>query len=161
MPSGTKMRKCRVLIGRQLSEREQRDQREWETDGYGRPEWSSERCDGSRGPGRMSAGRQRWGFSACDGSTWKNTSSFPPVPYFLSHVGSRLSFIFPYTLLSLPSASYFLTSPPPYPAFMLSTDRTRPNILLSAKSKSPLYPPVFSVDLRSCVLMWPLAGFNI
>lgn len=154
-----------MLTGRQLSEREQRDETEWETDGYGRAEWCSERYDGNRGPGRMSAGRQRWGFSACDGSTLKNSSFFPPVPYFLSLVGSPLSFRFPHTLLSLPSASHFLViSPPPYPTFILSTDRTRPNILFSATSKSPLYLPVFSLsgDLqRSRVLMWPLAEFNI
>lgn len=144
MTSGTKMRKCPVLTGRQLSDRERRDQREWETDGCGRAEWSSERCDGSRGPDRMSAGRQRWGFSACDGSTLKNTSFFPPVPYFRSHVGSPLSFIFPYTLLSLPSASYLLlTSLPPYPALWC------PPIELDPIYYFPLNPKALFISLSS------------
>lgn len=103
--------------------------REWETDGYGVVQWSSERCDGTRRQGRMSPGRQRWGFRAWDGSALKNTSvpllpacaplplklllSPPSVVYTL-----HLISLFPRPLLSIPSSLNFLIiSPPLCPLF--------------------------------------------
>lgn len=176
--SGTKKRRRWALTGRQLSEREQRDQREWETDGYGGVEWSSERCDGTRGPGRMSPGRQRWGFSACDGSTLKNTSApFLPacalLPLTLSLLPSSIFYIsrpislFPHPLLSVPSSSCFLVislplSPPP--PFLFSIDGTSSGIFNSGKSKkaiqSPFSSPFSLSPRRTAKILCPAVTFS-
>lgn len=98
--------------------------REWETDGYGVVQWSSERCDGTRRQGRMSPGRQRWGFRAWDGSALKNTGMPPlpacaPLPLKLQFSPSSVVYtlhlmsLFPHPLLSVPSSLNFIIISPP------------------------------------------------
>lgn len=149
--------------------------REWETDGYGVVQWSSERCDGTRRQGRMSPGRQPWGCRAWDGSALKNTSVPPlpacaPLPLKLLFSPSSVVYslhlisLFPRPLLSVPSLfklSHHISSS--LPSFLFSIGGTSSSAFYSGTSKKAIYSslclPFLSPKGETAKILWPLAGF--